>query len=177
MRHAEKADKLLIKSAAGARPAPPHTRGKIIPKAHTKQPVTRRVTRGYDDNQAGNSPDRPRRRVLPSPEERPEDRYGGAMAWFGVRHVIKNEDAYEERITGREAHSHDDAIARAEAEAADYAWEGTEPLSLYQSFELVGPPQDGAEVFSLIRRSELPPDRYLDSFFSTGSELQQTTDS
>jgi hypothetical protein len=38
--HADKADKLLIKPAAGARPAPPHTRGRIIPKAHTKRPVT-----------------------------------------------------------------------------------------------------------------------------------------
>ena len=33
MSHAEKADKLLIKPAAGARPAPPRTRGQIIPKA------------------------------------------------------------------------------------------------------------------------------------------------
>ena len=94
-----------------------------------------------------------------------------------MRHVIKNEDAYEERITVWEAQSHEDAIARAEAEAARYAWEGTEPLDLYQSFELDAAPSDGAEVFSLIRRSELPPDSYLESFFATGSELQQTTDS
>ena len=44
MSHAPKADKLLIKllikPAAGARPAPPHTRGQIIRKAHTKRPVT-----------------------------------------------------------------------------------------------------------------------------------------
>src|SRR6266576_1833282 len=44
MSHAEKADKLLIKPAAGARPAPPRTRGQIIPKARTRRPVTRRVT-------------------------------------------------------------------------------------------------------------------------------------
>src|SRR4051794_6547557 len=44
MSHAEKADKLLIKPAAGARPAPPAC-GQITPKAHTKRPVTRRVTR------------------------------------------------------------------------------------------------------------------------------------
>lgn len=99
------------------------------------------------------------------------------MAWFGVRHVLKNDDAYEERVTIWQAQSHEDAIARAEAEAADYAWEGTEPLALYQSFELEGAPKDGSEVFSLIRRSELPADRYLESFFSTGSEQQQTTES
>jgi hypothetical protein len=40
MSHAHKADKLLIKPAAGARPAPPHTRGQIIPKARTRRPVT-----------------------------------------------------------------------------------------------------------------------------------------
>ncbi len=44
MSHAQKADKLLIKPAAGARPAPPHTRRQIIPKARTQRPVTRRVT-------------------------------------------------------------------------------------------------------------------------------------
>ena len=96
------------------------------------------------------------------------------MGWYAVRHVIKNEDAYEERITVWEAASAEEAIARAESEAAEYAWEGTEPLSLYQSFELDEAPRDGAEVFSLIRRSELPPSQYLDAFFSTGSELEQT---
>ena len=40
MSHAKTADKLLIKPAAGARPAPPHTRGQIIPKARTRRPVT-----------------------------------------------------------------------------------------------------------------------------------------
>ena len=37
MSHAKTADKLLIKPAAGARPAPPRTRGQIIPKARTSQ--------------------------------------------------------------------------------------------------------------------------------------------
>jgi hypothetical protein len=46
MSHAETADKLLIKPAAGARPAPPRTRRQFIPKARTRRPVTRRVTRG-----------------------------------------------------------------------------------------------------------------------------------
>jgi hypothetical protein len=40
MSHAGTADELLIKPAAGARPAPPRTRGQFIPKAHTKRPVT-----------------------------------------------------------------------------------------------------------------------------------------
>ena len=37
MSHAPRADKLLIKPAAGARPAPPCTRGQIIPKARIKR--------------------------------------------------------------------------------------------------------------------------------------------
>jgi hypothetical protein len=69
MSHAETADKLLIKPAAGARPAPPHTRGQIIPKAHTKWPVTRRVTHGTATTRLAMAPDRPRRRLLPSPEK------------------------------------------------------------------------------------------------------------
>jgi hypothetical protein len=39
MSHAKTADKLLIKPAAGARPAPPHTRGQFIPKARRMRPV------------------------------------------------------------------------------------------------------------------------------------------
>src|SRR5436305_4277069 len=69
MSHAEKADGLLIKPAAGARPAPPHTRGRIIPKARTKRPVTRRVTRGTATTRLATAPDRPTRRVLPSLEQ------------------------------------------------------------------------------------------------------------
>jgi|SRR3954452_6531984 hypothetical protein len=98
------------------------------------------------------------------------------MGWFAVRHFIKNTDAYEERITVWTAASMEDAFARAEAEAREYAWEGTEVLSLYQAYELGEAPADGAEVFSLIRRSPLPPDEYLDAYFETGTELQQPPD-
>jgi len=58
MSHAEKADKLLIKPAADARPAPPRTRGQIIRKARTKRPVTRRVTRGTATTRLASAPDR-----------------------------------------------------------------------------------------------------------------------
>src|SRR6266511_1916722 len=68
MSHAKTADKLLIKPAAGARPAPPHTRGQFIPKARTRRPVTRRVTHGTATTRLATAPDRPTRRVLPSPE-------------------------------------------------------------------------------------------------------------
>jgi len=59
MIHAETADKLLIKPAAGARPAPPHTRGRFIPKARTRRPVTRRVTRGTATTRLAKASDRP----------------------------------------------------------------------------------------------------------------------
>jgi hypothetical protein len=68
MSHAETADRLLIKPAAGARPAPPRTRGQFIPKARTRRPVTRRVTRGMATTRLATAPDRPTSRVLPSPE-------------------------------------------------------------------------------------------------------------
>src|SRR5215211_9236932 len=69
MSHADEADRLLIKPAAGARPAPPRTRGRFIPKARRKRPVTRRVTSGTATTRLAWAPDRPTGRVLPSPEE------------------------------------------------------------------------------------------------------------
>ena len=69
MSHASRADRLLIKPAAGARPAPPRTRGQFIPKARRKRPVTRRVTRGTATTRLATGPDRPTGQVLPSPEE------------------------------------------------------------------------------------------------------------
>src|SRR6266540_1182441 len=55
MSHATKADKLLIKPAAGARPAPPCTRRQIIPKARNAASHPTSHTQ-HDDNQAGDGP-------------------------------------------------------------------------------------------------------------------------
>jgi hypothetical protein len=57
------------------------------------------------------------------------------------------------------------ATTRGTWETADYT--GLAQASLYN------PPSDGAEVFSLIRDSQLSPDDYLNTFFDTGSERQQ----
>lgn len=65
------------------------------------------------------------------------------MNWFAVRHVIKNQDAYEERITLWRAANADEAIACAEAEAATYAGDGTQPLTLYQAYQLAKKPEEG----------------------------------
>lgn len=97
------------------------------------------------------------------------------MKWFGVRCIIRlTEGAYEERVTLWKAPDADEALARAEAEAIDYAADndGTY-LGLAQGFELFDEPGDGAEVFSLTRRSDLEPDDYLDAFFDTGGENQE----
>lgn len=65
------------------------------------------------------------------------------------------------------------AIARAEDEAARYAADvDAGHLGLAQAFALVDDPGDGAEVFSLMRDSDLPPDEYLDAFFDTYDERQ-----
>jgi hypothetical protein len=96
------------------------------------------------------------------------------MAWFAVRSVVKNEDAFEERITVWEAPSADEAIALAEREASVYAWEGTEALPFFQAFRMDGEPRSGSEVFSLIRRSPLSASEYVDAFFDTGNEVQDS---
>ena len=73
----------------------------------------------------------------------------------------------------------DDAIELAEKEAAEYAAEGEEFLGLSQGFWLfddLALPQQGIEVFSLLRESDLEPKAYLDAFFDTGFERQAEYD-
>ncbi len=105
------------------------------------------------------------------------------VAWFAVRCIFSvgwppeaAGKAYEERITLWRARSLDEAIARAEEEAQEYASAIEDAPSTYlrlaQGYQLVDEPADGAEAFSLIRSSDLPPDEYLDRFFDTGEERQ-----
>jgi hypothetical protein len=82
--------------------------------------------------------------------------------------------AYEERITLWRAFAADEAIARAEEEAQEYAETvGDEYLGFAQSYHLSDSPGDGAEVFSLFRDSSLEPGDYLDHFFDSGEEREQ----
>ena len=112
---------------------------------------------------------------------------GGEKAWFAVRCVFRmgwppdlEVPHYEERITLWHSSSADEAIARAEAEALEYVDVFEESadtyLGLAQSFHLDDSPGDGAEIFSLIRASELGPDDYQDAFFDTGTERQRSDD-
>jgi hypothetical protein len=66
MRHADKADKLLIKPAAGARPASPHPRGRIIPKARTRAASHLTSHTRHAETRLATAPDGPTGRVLPS---------------------------------------------------------------------------------------------------------------
>jgi len=113
-------------------------------------------------------------------------------AWFAVRTVVAEmenqpwgphdlgtgEIDYEERITLWRAPSVDAAIAYAEAEAARYVEDvGGEALGFAQAYSLGDDPGHGVEVFSLIRRSSLPPERYIDRHFDTGTEHESSGDS
>jgi hypothetical protein len=106
-------------------------------------------------------------------------------AWYAVRCVFAvgyppeaAGKTYEERITLWQARSFDEAIERAETEANEYAAAiGDSPsryIGLAQAYQLFDAPADGAEVFSLMRQSELQPDDYLTRFFDTTSERQQS---
>jgi hypothetical protein len=97
--------------------------------------------------------------------------------WYSVRCIFQldtddDEFAYEERLTLWKAQSSDEAIALAEAEAAEYVVAiDAKYIKLAQSFQLFDPPGHSREVYSLTRESALPPDEYLDAFFATGREI------
>lgn len=67
MSHAHKADKLLIKPAAGARPAPPRARTDHSQGTHTAASHPTSHTR-HGDTTLAVDPDRPTPRVSQSPE-------------------------------------------------------------------------------------------------------------
>lgn len=95
--------------------------------------------------------------------------------WFTVRCVFRWVDwagaPYEERITLWRAASPGDAIERAEAEAREYADRtGVRYTGFAQAYRLGAGPGPGAEIFSLLRDSELDPDAYVRTFFDTGRE-------
>jgi len=105
-------------------------------------------------------------------------------AWYAVRCIFRSDwppefagRAYEERITLWRATSFDEAIERAEVEAEEYATailDGPDTyLQLAQAYLLDDAPGDGAEIFSLVRVSALPPEAYLERHFTTGTEREQ----
>ncbi|WP_380158344.1 hypothetical protein [Kineococcus sp. R86509] len=113
-----------------------------------------------------------------------------SSGWVAVRCIFRSQAEHhgaevvdEERVTLWREADMDRAIERAEAEAQTYASETTWPpdrvteyLGLVQAYALFDEPVDGAEVFSLMRTSDLPPTAYLDRFFDTGQERQRDVD-
>ena len=98
--------------------------------------------------------------------------------WFSVRCIFRFEIAdlvhtYEERITIWLASTADEAIEMAEAEALSYAIDvECVYCGLAQLYCLSDALENGAEVFSLMRNSDLNTNDYLNTFFDTGSERQ-----
>ena len=107
------------------------------------------------------------------------------LSWYSVRCVFAVgwpregfRETYEERITLWRARSAEEAMERAETEALEYAENimvgPTTYLGLAQSYHLFDDPADGAEIFSLMRDSNLDAKKYLDTFFDVGTERQAT---
>ena len=101
------------------------------------------------------------------------------MDWYSVRCVFRGRASarlVEERITLWRAGSFDEVIQHAEREAKEYASRlSLRYLGLAQAFKLSQNPGAGAEMFSLMRESDLPDEAYLTTFFDTGTERQQHT--
>jgi hypothetical protein len=100
------------------------------------------------------------------------------VGWYCVRTVFRFERSgpvtYEERLTLWQADGSSAAVALAEAEANEYAGslEACAYTGLAQVYHAFEAPGHGAEVFSLMRESDLGTDAYLTAFFDTGRERQ-----
>lgn len=106
------------------------------------------------------------------------------IQWFGARTIyrVKNSNTvtspnnlYEERVVLISANSLDEALAKAEKEAETYATDtDMSYLGYVNVFELYHSKiEDGTEVYSLMRESELDGIAYIERFFDTGSERTQ----
>jgi hypothetical protein len=96
--------------------------------------------------------------------------------WYGVRCVFgaSRTSSYEERITLWRADSFESAVELAERDANEYAQTcELEYLGLAQAYQIEGENlENGSEVFSLVRDSDLAPNVYISRFFDTGRERQ-----
>src|SRR5512141_3282241 len=96
------------------------------------------------------------------------------MTWFSVRCVYRllpPIDRYVERITVWRATSFPEVLALAEHDAQDCAArEGLEYLGFADAFQMPQAPEDGIELFSLMRDSDLDAVDYVVRVFATGGE-------
>jgi hypothetical protein len=94
---------------------------------------------------------------------------------WSAREGMKKKHLYEERITIWKTSDFDQAIELAEKDAKIYAESiDAEYLELAQGFYLFDDIESsGKEIYSLLRESNLKPEKYLDRFFDTGFEHQR----
>jgi hypothetical protein len=103
-----------------------------------------------------------------------------AGRWFAAKCIFAHPDSpksarrtvYEERIVLLRAGDADDAIRRAEVEAAHYAAETSVTFidEFVTTFELFDKPREMAEVYSLMRTSALSPRAFIDRYHDDGTE-------
>jgi hypothetical protein len=105
--------------------------------------------------------------------------------WYSAKTVYKHDRlengiykaVFEERIVVFLAHDLDDAISKAEIEAAEYCAKGENVryLNFVNVFKLFAERlTNGSEIYSLMRESELSADDYLDRFYDDGNERTKT---
>lgn len=105
--------------------------------------------------------------------------------WYGVRLIYQltgsSDAAFEERILIVRADNAESAILRAETISRESYESDTTIYTDYamafhvfdENGEAIG---EGVEVFSLIRKSDLGVNEYLDRFHDTGNECSERTD-
>jgi Domain of unknown function (DUF4288) len=99
-------------------------------------------------------------------------------SWYGVkclyRHTAFKNPVYEERVILVRASDQDAALERAEELSQEYEDEACTYIGYALGFEMFDTVlEEGTEVFSLMRTSELSPKEYLDRFYDTGAEHTQ----
>jgi hypothetical protein len=100
--------------------------------------------------------------------------------WYGVRCLFRDSQNghYEERTIIVQANSHDEAIEKAEKEASDYCKSigDIEYQNYADTFHIFSENiTDGTEVFSLIRKTQIAKDDYIDQYLDTGLENRSDT--
>ena len=96
--------------------------------------------------------------------------------WFSVRYVVRHtkNDMYEEKTVLVKANSHEEALEKAETEAREYCQDlkDAEYLGYAETFHLFDEVvEDGTEIYSVMRSSNLSPEEYMKTYINTGNEV------
>lgn len=107
----------------------------------------------------------------------PDEPSSGEQGWYTIRDLFCDDDErnFVERVTLWHADNAEEAMGMAEASAELHAdATGLTELIFSQSFWLFDDPHvQGAEVFSLMRESDLDAAAYVSRFFVTGRETTE----